>query len=194
MVYPIRLIGDPILKKRALEVQDFANIPQIAHSMFETMFEARGVGLAGPQVGLGLRLFVFAEYHEQEDQEEGAEEPPLEAIVKQKWVVVNPHVTARSGQELGTEGCLSLPGLYHEEVPRSEWIKLEYQDEHGAAHTLEAEGYLARVIQHELDHLDGVFYFERLGKEDKALFLAEHATEIKEFKRQAKALLKELDR
>ncbi|PZA06111.1 MULTISPECIES: peptide deformylase [unclassified Meiothermus] len=191
MIYPIRLYGDPVLRKRASSVKDFSEIPRLAENMFETMFEARGVGLAAPQVGRLERLFVFAEYVDAEDEEEG-EEADLKTRVKNQWVMVNPVITYRAGQQISTEGCLSIPGLYSEEVPRDLQVRVEYQDERGEKKTQEFEGYLAVVVQHELDHLDGTLFFERLPKALKAAFLEEHRQELAEMQRRAKAFLKEL--
>ncbi|WP_276958189.1 peptide deformylase [Allomeiothermus silvanus] len=191
MIYPIRLYGDPVLRKRASSVKDFSEIPRLAENMFETMFEARGVGLAAPQVGRLERLFVFAEYVDAEDEEEG-EEADLKTRVKNQWVMVNPAITYRAGQQISTEGCLSIPGLYSDEVPRDLQIRVEYQNELGEKKTQEFEGYLAVVVQHELDHLDGTLFFERLPKDLKAAFLEEHRHELAEMQRRAKAFLKEL--
>jgi peptide deformylase len=115
--------------------------------MLETMWEARGVGLAAPQIGLSQRLFVAVEYADEPDEEER----PLRDLVRQVYVVVNPVITHREGLVEGLEGCLSLPGLYSEEVPRAERIRVEFQDEEGRRRTLELEGYMARVFQHEID-------------------------------------------
>jgi peptide deformylase len=190
MIYPIRLYGDPVLRKRASSVKDFSEIPRLAENMFETMFEARGVGLAAPQVGRSERLFVFAEYVDAEDEE--GEEADLKTRVKNQWVMVNPAITYRAGQQISTEGCLSIPGLYSDEVPRDLQIRVEYQNELGEKKTQEFEGYLAVVVQHELDHLDGTLFFERLPKDLKADFLEEHRKELADMQRRAKAFLKEL--
>ncbi|MFN3368309.1 MAG: peptide deformylase, partial [Thermus sp.] len=156
--------------------------------MLETMFEARGVGLAAPQIGLSQRLFVAVEYA---DEPEG-EERPLRDLVRRIYVVANPVITHREGEVEGMEGCLSLPGLYSEEVPRAERIRVEYQDEEGRPRALELEGYMARVIQHEVDHLDGILFFERLPKAKREAFLEENRAELARMQKEAKALLKEL--
>ena len=161
-ILPIRLYGDPVLKKKALPVQDFSGIPQLAENMLETMFEARGVGLAAPQVGVSQRLFVAAEYLD-DDEEEGPE-ANLKTRVKQLYVMVNPVITYRAGRQSILEGCLSLPGLYAEGAQRDLEVRVEYQDEHGQKKVLEAEGYLAVVMQHEIDHLNGVLFVDHLSK------------------------------
>lgn len=188
--FPIRLYGDPILKKKALAVEDFNDIPQLAERMLNTMFEARGAGLAAPQVGLSRRLFVAAEYQDDEDQEEGLL-ADLKTRVKQVHVVVNPVITYRSGQQSILEGCLSLPGLYAEGAQRDLQVRLEYQNEKGEPRVLEAEGYLAVVMQHEIDHLDGVLFFQRMPNADKQKFLELHREDLAEFQRQARAFLRE---
>jgi len=184
-VYPIRLYGDPILRKRARPVEDFSIIPELAENMFETMFEARGVGLAAPQIGLSLRLFVAAQYREEE--EEGEE---LKSRVEELYVFVNPVIKFQEGEEAGLEGCLSIPGLYSDEVPRGQRLRVEYQDEHGLPRVLEAEGYLARVIQHEYDHLNGVLFFQRLPPSLREEFLTEHREALTEMQRKAREYLK----
>lgn len=98
------------------------------------------------------------------------------------------------GEVEGLEGCLSLPGLYSEEVPRAERIRVAYQDEEGRERTLELEGYMARVFQHEMDHLDGILFFERLPKAKREAFLEENRAELARMQREAKAFLKELSR
>lgn len=205
-IYPIRLYGDPVLRKKALPVRDFSGIQQVAERMIETMFEARGVGLAAPQVGLGLRLFVAAELEvppagdneppedslEEEELEEEEAPVDLRAQAKHIYVMVNPVILEREGLQVGTEGCLSLPGLYSEEVPRDDRVVVEYQDQHGEKKSLEAQGYLARVIQHEIDHLDGVLFFQRLPKDKKQEFLEKYREELAAIQRDAKAFLREL--
>lgn len=188
-ILPIRLYGDPVLKKKALPVQDFSGITQLAENMLETMFEARGVGLAAPQVGISQRLFVAAEYLE-DDQEEGPE-ADLKTRVKELFIMVNPVITYRAGQQSITEGCLSLPGLYAEGAQRDLQVRVEYQNEKGEKRVLEAEGYLAVVIQHEIDHLDGILFFQRMPLADRQMFLEEHREDLAEFQRQARAFLRE---
>ncbi|GAA6746010.1 peptide deformylase [Thermus brockianus] len=188
MIYPIRLYGDPVLRKRAQPVRDFARVKKLAEDMLETMLEARGVGLAAPQIGLSERLFVAVEYADEPDEEER----PLRDLVRRVYVVANPVLLHREGEVEGTEGCLSLPGLYSEEVPRAERIRVAYQDEEGTPRTLELEGYMARVFQHEMDHLDGILFFERLPKAKREAFLEENRAELARMQKEARALLKEL--
>ncbi len=192
LILPIRLYGDPILKKKALPVQDFSGIPALVEGMLETMFEARGVGLAAPQVGIGKRLFVAAEFLEAEEDEEEGEEADLRNRVKEIYVMANPKITYRSGTQSITEGCLSLPGLYYEGVQRDLQVQIEYQNEKGEAKTLEAEGYLAVVMQHEIDHLEGIMYFERLPFLTKRKFIDEYREDLADFQREARSFLKEI--
>lgn len=188
MIYPIRLYGDPVLRRKAQPVRDFSRVKKLAEDMLETMFEARGVGLAAPQIGLSERLFVAVEYADEPEEEER----PLRDLVRRVYVVANPVITHREGLVEGTEGCLSLPGLYSEEVPRAERIRVAYQDEEGTPRTLELEGYMARVFQHEMDHLDGILFFERLPKAKREAFLEENRAELARMQKEARALLKEL--
>ncbi|KHG64879.1 peptide deformylase [Thermus sp. 2.9] len=188
MIYPIRLYGDPVLRKRAQPVRDFARVKKLAEDMLETMLEARGVGLAAPQIGLSERLFVAVEYADEPDEEE----KPLRDLVRRVYVVANPVLLHREGEVEGTEGCLSLPGLYSEEVPRAERIRVAYQDEEGNPRVLELEGYMARVFQHEMDHLDGVLFFERLPGPKREAFLEANRAELARLQKEARALLKEL--
>ena len=191
-VLPIRLYGDPVLRKKARPVTDFSEIPRLAENMLETMFEAGGVGLAGPQVGEALRIFVAALYQDLPEEEE--ERVPLKKRVKETFVMVNPRITFAEGEQVGTEGCLSLPGLYSDDVPRKFRVRLEYQDEYGKPKVLEAEDYLARIVQHELDHLDGILFFDRLPPPLRKQFLEENRAELARMQREAKAFLRELAR
>ncbi len=184
MILPIRLYGDPVLRKKARPVTDFKNIPQIAQDMFETMYEARGVGLAAPQVGLSQRLFVWAEFDD-EETEEGEE---ARSKVINEHVMVNPVLETLDDQLVeGLEGCLSIPGIYEEGVKRKRALRVNYQNERGEAKTIGFDDFNARVIQHEFDHLEGKIFFDHLPKET----LEKHRTELTKFQREAKTFLKE---
>ncbi len=191
-VLPIRLYGDPVLRKKARPVTDFSEIPRLAENMLETMFEAGGVGLAGPQVGEAKRIFVAALYQDLPEEEE--ERVPLKKRVKETFVMVNPRITLAEGEMVGTEGCLSLPGLYSDDVPRKFRVRLEYQDEYGNPKVLEAEDYLARIVQHELDHLEGILFFDRLPPPLRKQFLEENRAALARMQKEAKAFLRELSR
>ncbi len=181
-----------MLRKKALPVGDFSGLGELAENMAETMFEYGGVGLAAPQVGLARRLFIAAEYAFEEEEAEADEDERPRSVLKNLYVMVNPRITYRAGEQVGTEGCLSIPGVYSDDVPRDLQIRVEYQDVQGEPRELEAEGYLARVIQHELDHLEGVLFLDRIPAELRRPFMEEHRSELAEMQRKAKAFLREL--
>jgi peptide deformylase len=122
----------------------------LAERMLETMRQANGVGLAAPQVGVSQRLFV-AELPEDEEKNQP----------RQTYILFNPEIVKVRGEQIGYEGCLSIPG-YIGEVARHEQVAIKGLDERGRPVRLRAEGYLARVFQHEIDHLDGILYTDRL--------------------------------
>ncbi len=190
MVYSIRLYGDPVLRRRVKEMRTFDGLPEVAERMTETMLEAGGVGLAGPQVGLSRRLFVMAEYVEEEEESEDDERSASK--VKELYVMVNPRLVWREGSQVGTEGCLSIPGLFSDQMSRSLQVRVAYQDQYGESKTIEAEGYLARVIQHECDHLDGILFMDRLPPADRADFFEANRAELIEMQQRSKAFLREL--
>lgn len=162
MILPIRAYGDPVLKKVAKDIEPgHSGLEQLIADMFETMYEANGVGLAAPQIGQSLRLFVVDASPFAED-ENG--QPTEEAHLKDfKKVFINPYIVEEEGEEWGfEEGCLSIPGI-REEVYRAERIVLQYQDEHFKEYEEEFSGFAARVIQHEHDHLDGVLFTDHLA-------------------------------
>lgn len=131
-------------------------LKKICADMLETMYEAPGIGLAAPQVNIQKNIVVM-----DIDYESSEDDPPVLSN-KVPRIFINPKITSRTGKTLFKEGCLSVPGTY-EEVERSEKITLEYQDLTGNSHTLEADGLLAVAIQHELDHLDGRLFIDRLS-------------------------------
>lgn len=146
-ILPIRQFGDPVLRQRATDAEVITDAHRrLITDMVETMREAPGVGLAGPQVGVLDRIFVW----EVED-EHGA--------------VINPMIVARSAEtDEAEEGCLSLPGLYYP-VVRSAAVVVQGMNERGEPIELEAEGFLARVCQHEIDHLDGILFIDHLPEQ-----------------------------
>ncbi len=214
MIHPIRFYGDPVLRRRASPVTSFdAELEVLAADMFATMYAADGVGLAAPQIGLSQRIFVALEVlpgdDEDDDDVDTAHRPgddPLASfdsngaasavqgvsteLPRREHVLVNPVITKREGLQFGRDGCLSLPGLAVEECPRDLSIEVSYQDLSGAKRTLRAEGYFAHVLQHEYDHLEGIFFFDRLPAERKRQFLEEHRQELSELQREAKAYLR----
>lgn len=169
MILPIRAYGDPVLKKVAQDIEPgHPGLEQLIADMFETMYAANGVGLAAPQVGHSLRLFIVDASPFAED-EEGNVEPEHKHLVGFKKVFINPYIVEEEGEEWGfEEGCLSIPNL-REEVFRKPRIVLQYQDEQFKEHEEEFDGFAARVIQHEHDHLDGVLFTDHLNPLRKRL-------------------------
>ncbi len=147
----IRKEGDPILRKECKEIKEMTDRTRVLiDDMFDTMYEANGVGLAGPQVGVLKRIFVV---------DVGTEEP-------EPYVFINPVILERGGEQTGDEGCLSVPG-YQGEVTRAEHVRVRALDADMEEFELEADGLFARCIQHESDHLDGVLYIDRVNGELK---------------------------
>jgi peptide deformylase len=146
---------DPVLREKARKVRAFtSDIQTLIDDMIETMREAPGVGLAAPQVGVSQRVIVV-EYGEVDEDPDAPEQP------KKLYVVVNPEIVRHSKETvLGNEGCLSIPG-YYGEVERYEWVTIKGYNRHGDAFRLKAKGWLARIFQHEVDHVDGVLFIDR---------------------------------
>ena len=157
MILPIYIYGQPVLRKvtRDIDPGNYPNLKELIGNMFETMYDADGVGLAAPQVGLEDRIFVV------DLAPMASEEHP--EFNDFKKAVINAHITERSGEEvLVEEGCLSIPGV-HEKVPREDKIRISYLDEDLQPHDETYEGYMARVIQHEYDHLDGIMFVDKIS-------------------------------
>ena len=168
MILPIVAYGDPVLKKRATEIsKDYPNLEQIIANMYETMYGAHGVGLAAPQVGLSIRLFLVDTAPFSDDESYTSEEQAeLKAF---KRTFINAKILEESGEEWSfNEGCLSIPNV-REEVWRCPKIKIEYQDEVFTTHVEEFEGLIARVIQHEYDHIEGVLFTDKVSSLKKRL-------------------------
>jgi len=152
-VLPICITGEPVLHRVAEPVTDFdAELATLVADMFATMEAAPGVGLAGPQVGIGKRVFVYDWTDEDGVQTRGV------AVNPELWITPLPIGVPEDDDE---EGCLSIPGERFA-LLRAERAILRAQDEHGEHYELEASGWLARILQHEFDHLDGVLYADRL--------------------------------
>jgi len=161
MIFPIRAFGDPVLKKVAKDIEPgHPGLKLLIADMFETMYAASGVGLAAPQVGQSIRLFIVDASPFAED-EDGA--PTEDAHLKDfKRVFINPYIVEEEGTEWAfEEGCLSIPNI-REDVMRPPRILLQYQDEKFKEHEEEFDGFAARVIQHEHDHLDGILFTDHL--------------------------------
>jgi len=163
MILPIVAYGDPVLKKIAAEIdQSYPDLHQLVQNMFETMYKAKGVGLAAPQIGISIRLFIvdgspFAE------EEEGERDPKAEGILNFKKTFINPVITSETGDEWAfNEGCLSIPKI-REDVYRQETIQISYYDENWEFHEDTFSGYAARIIQHEYDHIEGILFTDHLS-------------------------------
>jgi len=145
-VLTVRRYGDPILRRKAGPVSDITpEITKLIAEMVETMYYEVGIGLAAPQVGVSLRIIVV------DDGESGAR------------ALLNPVITAQGGRAVVEEGCLSIPGIFAP-VERAEWVDVEALGDDGSVLRFRARGLQARVIQHEIDHLDGLFFIDRLDK------------------------------
>jgi len=158
-------VPEPVLKRKAKPVTKFDNkLQTLIDDMIETMRDAPGVGLAAPQVAVSERVIVV-EYYEREEDEEKDDN---EQAPKRLYVLVNPEITRLSSEViLGTEGCLSIPGLLGD-VDRHEAVIVKGKNRHGQPLTVKAKGWLARIFQHEIDHLNGVLFTDRAEKVWKA--------------------------
>jgi peptide deformylase len=185
MILPIRLYGDPVLRTKARNVSDFSTMPELMADMFETMYNAKGVGLAGPQVGLSSRVFTWVDYADEEP--EGETEP--RSRILNEYFMVNPTLEFLDKTLVeGLEGCLSIPEIYEEGVPRKRALRVNYQNEHGIHKSLEVEDYNARIVQHEFDHLEAKLFLDYLPSE----VVATHRSDLVRMQREAKEFLKGL--
>ncbi|NAY90385.1 peptide deformylase [Muricauda sp. JGD-17] len=168
MILPIVAYGDPVLRREAKEItNEYPKLEELISNMWETMYNAHGVGLAAPQIGLPIRLFLVDTSPFADDEELSPEEQ--ERLKDFKKVFIN----AEIGEENGTdwnfnEGCLSIPEI-REDVKRKPEITISYQDENFNAHTETYDGLLARVIQHEYDHIQGILFTDKLSSLKKRL-------------------------
>jgi peptide deformylase len=154
---PILPIDHPILRKTAKPVVRFGpSLRKLVDDMFATLNDADGVGLAAPQVGQSIRLLVV-------DYEE------------EHLALCNPVITGKTGESIGAEGCLSLPGFVGTRIKRAASVEVEAQDVHGASVRLSAEGMLARILQHEVDHLDGILFLDYLESPGDLCAIADEA-------------------
>ena len=158
MVLPVYVYGMSVLRKIAPEIpEDFKELDQFIEDLFDTMHASDGVGLAAPQVGKSLRIFVVDTSPMAENNDD---EPELKDFRK---VFINPYIMEESGDSWAfEEGCLSLPNV-REEVTRPENVKIEYYDENWVLHEEEYDGIRARVLQHEYDHLDGKLFTDKVS-------------------------------
>ncbi len=164
----IHTYPDPVLTKVADEVTEFdESLKSLCKNMLYTMYNAPGIGLAAPQIGLSKRIFVVDIDYSREETAEDSGEYTLGDFNPR--VFINPIIKEKDGEIKYQEGCLSLPGVY-EDVKRFEKIVVEYQDTNGNKHEIEAEELLSICIQHENDHLDGIVFLERLSPLKKSFF------------------------
>jgi peptide deformylase len=144
-VLTIRKYGDPVLRRRAAEINEITpELHKTVADMVETMYEEAGIGLAAPQVGISVRLMVVGHDERREPR-----------------ALINPAIVDRGGEVTAEEGCLSIPGVFAQ-ITRSEWVDVEAKDVDGRPVKIHGRGLLARVLQHEMDHLDGVLFIDRL--------------------------------
>ena len=144
-VLSIRKYGDPVLRRRAQAVREVTpELRRLAEDMSDTMYDEAGIGLAAPQVGESIRMMVVGD-------ERG----------RNPRALLNPVITEQGGSVTAEEGCLSIPGLFAD-VTRAEWVHVEAQDLDGTPVSIRVRGFHARVFQHEMDHLDGVLFIDRL--------------------------------
>jgi peptide deformylase len=161
-IRPLAPTNDRVLREKANKVRDFGPALQsLIDDMVETMRDAPGLGLAAPQIGVSLRLAVI-ELPEGEDEDEDTQDPYRGKLI----VICNPEIVKTWGEEEGQEGCLSLP-VYVGEVKRAARVLVKAQDRHGKQIRLRAEGLMARVLQHEIDHLSGTLFVDRVESLDK---------------------------
>jgi peptide deformylase len=155
MILPIYTYGQPVLRKVAEDIDaNYPELKQLVENMYETNERADGVGLAAPQIGLPIRVVIV-------DLRPLAEDMPEYADFKRAYI--NGYIVDEEGETiLMDEGCLSLPGI-HEKVPRAEKVRIQYVDENFVEHDEWVEGFLARVIQHEFDHLEGKVFTDRIS-------------------------------
>lgn len=168
MILPVIAYGDSVLRKVGINIdKDYPNLEELIENMKETMISAQGVGLAAPQIGKAIRLFIvdtspFAEDDELEDEER--------AFLKDfKKVFINAKIIKEEGDEWPfTEGCLSIPDI-REDVFRPEKVTIEYVDENFEKHTDVLDGLAARVVQHEYDHIEGILFTDKISSLKKRL-------------------------
>lgn len=159
MIYPIVVYGDPVLRQRAKDVEKGTDLKPLIQDMFETMYGAQGVGLAAPQIGKSIRLFVV----------DGSVIEDDETLADFKKAFINPEMLEELGEEWEyEEGCLSIPNI-RENVSRSQKLRIRYFDEDWNQHEEEYTGIKARIIQHEYDHIEGKLFIDYLTPLKKRL-------------------------
>jgi len=169
MVLPVVVYGDPVLRKVGVDIdKNYDGLDELIANMFETMYNASGVGLAAPQIGKPIRLFVidatpFSEVDEEDEEEDKLSPKEIEYLKNFKRVFINARIISEKGEEWKfNEGCLSIPKI-REDVLRKPVITVEYYDEKFKKHTETIEGLAARIVQHEYDHIDGKLFTDRIS-------------------------------
>jgi peptide deformylase len=168
MIYPIVAYGDPVLRKVTVDIDKSYDVKKLSEDMFETMYNAKGVGLAAPQIGINLRIFVVdgRPFNEGEDMKERDKDPSL---IDFKKVFINAEILEEDGDDWAfEEGCLSIPDV-REDIYRPEYVTIRYFDTDWIEHTEEYEGLAARIIQHEYDHIDGILFTDHLNPVKKRM-------------------------
>ena len=168
MILPIIAYGDPVLRKLGKSIdKEYPALESLLENMFETMYGAKGIGLAAPQIGLPIRIFIVDATPFKDAEELELEERNFLSTFKQ--VFINAQIIDETGDEwVFNEGCLSIPDV-REDVFRNETIKIEYLDEKFKKHTKEFSGIAARIIQHEYDHIQGILFIDKLSSLKKRL-------------------------
>ena len=168
MILPIVAYGDPVLRKKGTDISaEYPRLKELIDNMYETMYNAYGVGLAAPQIGKDIRLFIVDTEPFSENEEYTKEERDFLKTFKR--IFINAHIRKEEGNEWPfNEGCLSIPGI-HEDVTRHDTIHMEYVDENFNEFKETFTGLAARVIQHEYDHIDGVLFTDKISPLKKRL-------------------------
>lgn len=168
MILPIIAYGDPVLRKKGKEIpEDYPQLKELIDNMWDTMYNAYGVGLAAPQIGLPIRIFIIDPAPFAEDETIGEDE--AETLNDLRKVFINAKIIEEEGEEWSfNEGCLSIPDV-REDVFRKPKITIQYQDEDFKLQTETYEGLAARVIQHEYDHIEGILFTDKLSSLKKRI-------------------------
>lgn len=168
MIVPIVAYGDPILRQKTKEIdREYAKLDELIDTMFETMYGARGIGLAAPQIGRSIRLFIIDATPFEEDEDLSEDEQQF--VSEFRRVFINAKIVNNEGDEWAfNEGCLSIPDV-NEDVFRKPNITIEYFDENFKKHTDTFSGIVARIVQHEYDHIEGILFTDKLSALKKRL-------------------------
>jgi peptide deformylase len=168
MILPIIAYGDPVLRKVGKDIDaEYPELSTLLENMWETMYKAEGVGLAAPQIGKDIRLFIIDTVPFSQDED--LEEEERNFLSSYKKVFINAKILKEEGEEWAfTEGCLSIPNI-REDIYRNEQVTIEYLDENFNKHTEVLNGLVARVIQHEYDHIEGILFTDKLSSLKKRL-------------------------